>query len=185
MDSNRCMANHPIFEYIMSTPLLDHFKATMEPYDGTFDPQEHLDIFNSTVLISGVSDHTMCWIFPSTLKKSGLLWFSFLKPNSIYDFFESATKFLAHFLTSRTCRKTLASLINLRQGQHESLKHFMERFNQEELQNPWYKLGSITKWSLSHFEELFFCWFISKGTIIDLVEVMQWIVGYINMEEVA
>jgi len=83
----------------MFVPLLEGFclPGTLELYDRTIDPQEHLMMFNSLMLLSGGIDPIVCHAFPSTLKKSSILWFSTLKLGSINDFFELTTRFLTHF----------------------------------------------------------------------------------------
>jgi len=88
-------------------------------------------MFNVMLLIGRGMDRIMCQSFPNTLKKSAMLWFSSLDLNSIHDFSELATRFLTHFSTSRAYCKELASLINLKQGEHKPLLIFLNRFNQE------------------------------------------------------
>lgn len=66
---DRYIANLPFSEFIMSIPLLDHLKfLPLDSYDGMINSQEHLGMFNSAMLISGVIGPTMCQTFPSTLK---------------------------------------------------------------------------------------------------------------------
>ena len=89
---------------------------------------------NSTMLIFGAIDAIVCCTFPSTLKKSGLLWSSSLEPNSTQDFADLVDKFLTHFSTNSDHKKTSANLINLHQRSDETFKDFMQRFNQEAIQ---------------------------------------------------
>lgn len=94
----------------MSIPFLEGFRlpGTFKLYDDTIDP--------------------------NILKKSALLWFSILKPNSIHEFSKLGTRFLTHFSTSQAHHKTSVSLINLKQEENESLRAFKNRFNQEVIQ---------------------------------------------------
>ena len=52
--------------------------SNMEPYDGSFDHQEHKDAFKSRMALAGVSDLVKCRAFPITLKKAALKWFNSL-----------------------------------------------------------------------------------------------------------
>nr|KYP31290.1 hypothetical protein KK1_048505 [Cajanus cajan] len=53
----------------MQTSLLDHWKSLpLEKYDGTTDPDEHVDIFLTQVTLSTINDATLCRIFPTSLK---------------------------------------------------------------------------------------------------------------------
>ena len=127
---NQYAQDHPFIDYIMPMPLLVHFNLPpMDHYDGTTNPQEHLNMSNSTMLIFGAIDAIVCCTFPSTLKKSGLLWSSSLEPNSTQDFADLVDKFLTHFSTNSDHKKTSANLINLHQRSDETFKDFMHRFN--------------------------------------------------------
>lgn len=48
----------PFSNYMMSVKLPRVFKpqTNMEPYDGSFDPQEHMDAFKSRMALAGASD---------------------------------------------------------------------------------------------------------------------------------
>ena len=78
----------PFLEYIMSMKLSRGFKppTDMEPYDGSFDPQEHMDTFKSKMALAGASDPVRCRAFPITLKKAALKWYNSLPSRSICKF---------------------------------------------------------------------------------------------------
>ena len=38
-------------------------------YDGSSDPLDHLEAFKALMLLHGANDGTLCWAFPSTLRK--------------------------------------------------------------------------------------------------------------------
>ena len=100
-------------------------------YDGTSDPQSHIDAFKNAMLISGASDAMRCKAFPATLSDVARQCFSSLPPWSVGDFFELTEKFLNHFTTNRAYCKTAGSLYSLNQGDSKSLKDFIGRFNRE------------------------------------------------------
>jgi len=169
----------------MVVSLLNGFRlpSTLEPYDGTTDPQEHLTMFNAAMLLSEGVNPIMCRSFPNILKNLTMLWFSFLDPNSIHDFFELATCFLTHFSTSQAHRKTSASLINLRQGEHKPLWTFLNRFNQEAIQikdlSPTVSLHTImTGLRAGPFADSL-AW--KPPSILDDLRIR--VTGYINMDE--
>ena len=70
----------PFSDYIMGTQPSKGFKSPsdMEPYDGSSDPQEHMDAFKSRMALAGVSDPIKCRAFPITLKKAALKWLNLL-----------------------------------------------------------------------------------------------------------
>ncbi|XP_052176647.1 uncharacterized protein LOC127790951 [Diospyros lotus] len=169
----------------MTVPLPDGFcpPYALEPYDGTTDPQDHLTTFSAAMLISESSDPIMCRTFPSTLRKSAMLWFSSLEPNSIHDFSELATHFLTHFSTSRDHRQTLTSLINLKQGEHEPLRAFMNRFFQEALQIKDLNLAISLHAIMAGLRVGPFVDSLARKPPATLVDLRTWLAGYINIEE--
>ncbi|XP_022860123.1 uncharacterized protein LOC111380720 [Olea europaea var. sylvestris] len=74
--------------------------------------------------------------FPQTLTNVAKDWFSTLEPNSIASFLDLANKFSTFFPSSKKILKIVASLMQLCQGQNETLRNFITRFNKERLQIP-------------------------------------------------
>lgn len=112
-----------------------------------------------------------------------MLWFSSLEPNSIHDFLELATCFLAHFSTSQAYRKTSAILINLKQGEQEPLRMFLNRFAQEAIQikdlNSVDFLHAIMAGpKVGHFAHS-----LARKPPANLDDLKMWAACYINMEE--
>ncbi|XP_057719637.1 uncharacterized protein LOC130934064 [Arachis stenosperma] len=106
------------------------FKATdMTPYDGTSDPSHHLSIFRSRMYLTDASDAIRCKAFPTTLTKTAIKWFNTLPPRSITSFDDLAKKFLARFSIQKDKAKHALSLLGIKQGDRESLRSYMERFN--------------------------------------------------------
>ena len=108
----------------------------MEPYDGTFDPFDHLGSFKAHMMIQGASDVMYCLAFPAILKKAARMWYSSLRPGTIDSFFELEKLFVLHF---RTCRKTprnMDTLFLLHQNEGESLRDYISRFNAAMLEIP-------------------------------------------------
>ena len=68
----------PFSDYIMGVQLPKGFKppSDLEPYDGSTNPQEHMDAFKSRVALVGASNPVKCQAFSITLKKVALKWFN-------------------------------------------------------------------------------------------------------------
>ncbi|XP_077242400.1 uncharacterized protein LOC143882903 [Tasmannia lanceolata] len=105
-------------------------------YDGTTDLVDHLKTFKTMMLIHGVSDDFMCRAYPATLIGAARDWYSSLPPGSIRSFEEFGDQLVKHFLSSGRTRKTVASLMTVKQKKGETLKEFIARFNREALQIP-------------------------------------------------
>jgi len=118
---------HPLYDVIVDTPLLDNWKIlTIDKYDGSTDPNEHIVVYTSQISLYTWNDAIMCRVFPTTLKGAALSWFTCLPPLCI-DFFDTLVeKFGAQFATSRPHHLTSIALVNIGQERRESLRMFME-----------------------------------------------------------
>ena len=101
---------------------------TIDKYDGSTDPDEHIAIYTTWISLYTWNDAIMCRVFPTTLKGATLSWFTRLPPLSIDCFDILVGKFGAQFATSRPHHLTSIALVNIRQEKGESLRMFMERF---------------------------------------------------------
>ncbi|XP_068466727.1 uncharacterized protein [Phaseolus vulgaris] len=120
---------HPFSETIIETPLPDNWKSlTIEKYDGSTNPDEHVAIYTTQISLYTWNDAILCRVFPTTFKGAALSWFTWLPPLSIDCFDTLIEKFGAQFATSRPHHLTSIALVNIRQEQNESLRAFMERF---------------------------------------------------------
>nr|KYP33430.1 Retrovirus-related Pol polyprotein from transposon opus [Cajanus cajan] len=80
---------------------MDNWKSLpIDKYDGTTDPDEHLDVFLTQVTLSTIDDAALCRIFPTSLKGRALSWFTRLPPNSIDSFSTLSSQFTIQFATS-------------------------------------------------------------------------------------
>ena len=78
----------PFFNYIIGVPLSKWFNppSDLEPYDGSINPQEHMDAFKSRMTVAKVPNLVKCRAFPITVKKVALKWFNSLPLRSIERF---------------------------------------------------------------------------------------------------
>ncbi|XP_019157952.1 PREDICTED: uncharacterized protein LOC109154675 [Ipomoea nil] len=97
-------------------------------YDGRTDPEMHVNLYYSNMLMMGVTDVVMCRAFYSTLSGRAAEWFKALKPGSISCFADLATKFVRKFVTSKTVRKHFMYLEKAKQLEGESLSDFLVKW---------------------------------------------------------
>ncbi|XP_010685121.2 uncharacterized protein LOC104899604 [Beta vulgaris subsp. vulgaris] len=108
--------------------------ATIEPFDGTTDPDDHLSTYKHQMYVQAVDDATWCKSFPATLKGVPQKWFNNLPRNSVNNFTELSILFTSHFVANRQERKTSMHLGKVIQGPKEALRSFVKRFNLKALQ---------------------------------------------------
>ena len=71
----------PFTALINGHPLPPKFKMpSLDSYDGTRDPFDHIATFKTTMHLQGVPDEIMCRAFPTTLKGPARVWFSKIPP---------------------------------------------------------------------------------------------------------
>ena len=75
----------------------------------------------------------MCRVFPTTQKGVARIWFSRLTPNSINTFKELSAQFTSHFIGGHMYKKSTACLMSIKQGEDETLRSYITRFNKEAL----------------------------------------------------
>ena len=89
----------PFTASITSHPLPSKFKMpTLDSYDGTHDPCDHIATFKTTMHLQGVPDEIMYRAFPTTLKGPTRVWFKKLPPNTITLFKELSKLFVNNFV---------------------------------------------------------------------------------------
>ena len=73
----------------------------------------------------------MCKAFPTTFKGPAKVWFSKIASNSISTFKELSGHFVTHFISKQRYKRSLVSLLNIKQREDESLRTFVTQFNKE------------------------------------------------------
>lgn len=81
------------------------------------------------MLFHGATNGVLCRAFPSTLRKAARYKYSSPNPNSMHFFNQLGRSFVVHFVNSRKLHQGSDSLINIKQGEQESLRIYMSRFN--------------------------------------------------------
>ena len=89
----------PFMASINGHPLPSKFKLpSLDSYDGTRDPFDHIATFKTTMHLQGVPDEIMCRAFPTTLKGPARVWFSKIPPSSVGSFEELSKLFINNFI---------------------------------------------------------------------------------------
>ena len=83
--------------------------------------------------LQGVPDEIICRAFPTTLKGPAGVWCNKLAPNIVSTFKELNGHFVTHFIGGQRYKRSLASLLNIKQWEDESLRSYVTRFNKEVL----------------------------------------------------
>ena len=116
----------PFSERVRAYTMLDKFKMIrVKKYDGSEDPQAHLEVFREHIILHGTPDEIACRAFPLTLRGVAKDWFTRLLLKSVGTFKALGRLFLAQFLATRKRKKRVTCLLTLRQGKEETLKDFM------------------------------------------------------------
>ena len=124
----------PFTALINGHPLPPKFKMpSLNSYDGTRDPFDHIATFKTTMHLQGVPDKIMCRAFPTILKGPAQVWFSKIPPNSVSSFEELSKLFVNNFIGGQRHKRSSSSLLTIEQGENESLQSFITRFNREAL----------------------------------------------------
>nr|KYP54491.1 hypothetical protein KK1_000679 [Cajanus cajan] len=100
----------------------------LDRYDGTTDPDEHIDLYMTQVNLYTNNDAILCRVFLTSLNGAALNWYTQLPAESIDSFSTLVRRFTAQYATSRPHHITSDALASLRQNDDEPLRAFMERF---------------------------------------------------------
>uniref|UniRef100_A0A2N9G1W1 Uncharacterized protein n=1 Tax=Fagus sylvatica TaxID=28930 RepID=A0A2N9G1W1_FAGSY len=73
----------PFTNAVISFPLPSKFRMpSLDTFDGSKDPLDHLESFKTVMCLQGVPDEIMCRAFPTTLKGPARVWFKKITPGS-------------------------------------------------------------------------------------------------------
>ena len=115
-------------------PLPLKFKMpSLDSYDGTRDPFDHIATFKTTMHLQRVPNKIMCKAFPTTLKGPTRVCFNKIPPNTVSSFEELSKLFVNNFIGGQRHKRSSSSLLTIEQGENESLQSFITRFNREAL----------------------------------------------------
>lgn len=116
LDELVCHTDSPFAAQVTSCSLSPTFRMPqVETYDGLKDLLDHLESFKTPIQMQGVPNEIMCKAFPTMLKGLARVWFSKITPNSILTFKELSGHFITHFIGKQRYKRSLASLLNIKQ----------------------------------------------------------------------
>ncbi|CAA0843025.1 Unknown protein, partial [Striga hermonthica] len=127
---------HPFSREILAAPLPASFREINLVFDGSSDPSRHVRAFENMSVLHGYSDPVSCRAFLSTLQGGALDWFHQLAPGSIRDFEDFAGQLTNQYSSAVAQEKTYLTLMAMRQGEKESLRKYVARYNQVCLEVP-------------------------------------------------
>ncbi|GMN67604.1 hypothetical protein TIFTF001_036673 [Ficus carica] len=120
---------------IMASPYLTRFKMpSVAPYDSSTDADEHIENYQAHMLIQNANEAVLCKSFCLTLIGAARQWYRRLAPGSIGCFKQLADTFAAAFLSSKTRKLGASHLFDVKQGETEALKKYLERFDRAVVQ---------------------------------------------------
>ncbi|XP_047181876.1 uncharacterized protein LOC124848277 [Vigna umbellata] len=122
---------HPFTATVMRAPMHENkLLPIMEKYEAITDPEKHLRSFVDVIAIYSLDDSVWCRVFSLSLKDEALDWFHSLQPETADRFATLRYLFNQQYASNRTQGLTYLALVRMRQGREETLKAFMDRFNQ-------------------------------------------------------
>jgi len=79
--------HHPFVDGIVNVELPPKWRGlSIDRYDGSTDPDEHIDVYTTDIELFTTNEAIMCRVFPNNLKGMALSWFTKLPPYSIDSF---------------------------------------------------------------------------------------------------
>ncbi|VFQ98421.1 unnamed protein product [Cuscuta campestris] len=122
----------PFSERILRAPLPSSFQMPPIPrYDGTTDPQEHFNRYQTLMNVVTFSEEVLCRSFPATLDGVASEWFNELPEGKIDSWEDLARRFLVHFAGNRKKKLHFSHLLSVRQRPDEPLREFLARWKLE------------------------------------------------------
>ncbi|CAL1410768.1 unnamed protein product [Linum trigynum] len=125
--SRHCPVRQPLARCILSEPAGTNIPS-LPAYDGTRDPEDHLNGYFTKMQLYNSTDATLCKVFPSTFSSVVLDWHHQIKEGRIDCFEQFAAMFLAKFASRKRRSLTIGTLFKVRQKEGEALREFYERW---------------------------------------------------------
>ncbi|CAI9117487.1 OLC1v1018887C1 [Oldenlandia corymbosa var. corymbosa] len=100
-------------------------------YDGSSDPDDHLNVYNSVMNLFTYPMPVWCKLYPVMLRDQARLWFDNLASGSIHSWTQLEEAFRLHFLPQKKFQKAREELFTIKQRDQETPRAYVERFAKE------------------------------------------------------
>ncbi|XP_052197290.1 uncharacterized protein LOC127804466 [Diospyros lotus] len=125
----------PFVVEVMEKPLPRKFRMPqITTYSGKDDRYDHMQNYESLMMLHGRDDAIICRAFPLTLVEHARAWFNGLPEASISLFGQLKAKFIKAFIINSQRKKDATYLLSIRQGSKETLHHYVDRFRNATLE---------------------------------------------------
>jgi len=105
----------PLCPEIMAAVPLERLRIpSIKPYAGITDSTDHLELFNSHMMVQDASDAMWCRVFSITLEGHARTLYSNLTHHAITTFAQLRSSFLAHFAPLQRHRRSTMALVSLK-----------------------------------------------------------------------
>ena len=120
----------PFNQEVREAKLPKGFKLpAIKAYDGKSNPQDHLDHFNDLMELHLVLELAKCRVFAVTLTGGAKKWFRSIPIRLVTSWQQLSSSLFQHFQATRKTTIPLAHLGNVKQKNRETLKLYINRFN--------------------------------------------------------
>ncbi|XP_050259776.1 uncharacterized protein LOC126704820 [Quercus robur] len=125
----------PFTPSVLECPLPLKFRLPpLELFNGLRDPLDHISTFKMTLSLHQNLNEILRRSFPTTLKGAARVWFNKLTRSSIDNFEQLSNSFVCHFVGGQRQKRPADHLLTIKQGEGESLRSYVKRFNKEVLE---------------------------------------------------
>ncbi|XP_052626823.1 uncharacterized protein LOC128133427 [Lactuca sativa] len=101
---------------------------TLKTYNGTTDPDSHIDTYEWTMTSLKLNEKFWCTYFPTTLDGNADTWFKTLQPGGISNFAQLKYLFLTNFMQLHKYKGDSHSIIGCKQSEGETVREYFTRF---------------------------------------------------------
>jgi len=118
----------PFSQSILEAVIPNTFVGPKVTFTGMEDPEAHLTVFHTQMMLVGGSDAVRCKLFMSTLTGMAMDWFISLSNGHITSFAQLSQLFREQYLANRAPPPVSYELFDVKQYQGETLKEYINRF---------------------------------------------------------
>ncbi|KAL2235738.1 UNVERIFIED_CONTAM: hypothetical protein Sindi_1306000 [Sesamum indicum] len=126
--------------------------------------------FSNDILVE--SGPIMAKLFATTLAGKTQEWFTSLPHGSIDSYEQLIQKFSFHFASKKKQKRSATHFFNIRQGEGETLKSFMGRFNNETLEVQDLRIYMMVNILIHGLKKGSFTWALARDPPIDVEQLM-------------